>query len=332
MSFAELVAATNFSFLHGASHGEDMVVRAIELGYPGFGIADRNTVAGVVRAWKALKEGREKAKAQELAFPDFKLVTGARLIFADGTPDIIAYPEDRRGWAQLCQLLSRGNLRANKGDCVLGFDDLLAFQHGLLLIVLPESSRRDGEGIAGRTTILPPSDEAPPSSLLAFPCPPKDRPEPSATGEAATVLALPRRKSRGVLVETLATLRRVAKNRVWLGAAPRFDGRDRLRLARWSKMAADVGVPLIATNDALFARREDRPLQDVLTCIRLGVTVAAAGKALAANGERHLKSGEEMAALFADHPQAISDALAPDLVVVAARERSGGNLIREEFA
>src|SRR3546814_4156760 len=83
-AFAEMVAATNYSFLRGASHPAEMVAEAIALGMTGIGIADRNSVAGVVRAWAFLKELQVKGEAS----PGFRLVVGARLVFADGTPDI----------------------------------------------------------------------------------------------------------------------------------------------------------------------------------------------------------------------------------------------------
>ena len=76
MNFAELSAATNFSFLHGASHPSDMVATALVLGHTGIGIADRNTVAGVVRAHVALREAMADASGPV----DFKLVVGARLV------------------------------------------------------------------------------------------------------------------------------------------------------------------------------------------------------------------------------------------------------------
>ena len=90
-AYAELAAATNFSFLRGASQPDEMVETAIALGHTGLGIADRNSVAGVVRAWRALKDARGEGRGQ-----DFKLVTGARLVFADDTPDVIAYPLSRQ--------------------------------------------------------------------------------------------------------------------------------------------------------------------------------------------------------------------------------------------
>ena len=132
IGFAELAAATHFSFLRGASSPGDMVRRAVELGHHGIGIADRNTVAGVVRAHVAVRE-----IAEEMPALRFKLAAGARLVFADGTPDIIAYPATRRGWGRLTSLLTLGNRRAEKGDCTLGFDDLAGLHDDLLFILMP---------------------------------------------------------------------------------------------------------------------------------------------------------------------------------------------------
>ena len=124
--FAELVAGTNYSFLHGASHPSDMVGQALALGLQGIGIADRNTVAGVVRAHVALRDANAMARAAGMPPVDFRLVVGARLVFADATPDIVAYPATRHGWGRLTRLLTTGNRRATKGGCILGIDDLLA--------------------------------------------------------------------------------------------------------------------------------------------------------------------------------------------------------------
>jgi len=135
--FAELVAATNYSFLRGASHPSDMVAQAIALGHAGIGIADRNTVAGVVRAHVALRDARAAARAELGEDIDFRLVVGARLVFADGTPDIVAYPATRHGWGRLSRLLTLGNRRAQKGDCLLHLPDLIGHVQDLLLIVLP---------------------------------------------------------------------------------------------------------------------------------------------------------------------------------------------------
>jgi len=129
MSYAELAVTTNFSFLHGASHPGDFVERAAELGHAAIGIADRNTLAGVVRAYEAWKK---------LPQPP-RLLIGARLVFRDGTPDILAYPKDRKAYARLSRLISVGKLRAEKGECLLDFADLAEYRRGLLLIVMPQT-------------------------------------------------------------------------------------------------------------------------------------------------------------------------------------------------
>ncbi len=75
-----------------------------------------------------------------------RLAVGARLVFADGTPDILAYPSDRAAWGRLTQLLSSGKLKAEKGDCILHLSDLLECIEGLNLIVMPPGPHRCGQG------------------------------------------------------------------------------------------------------------------------------------------------------------------------------------------
>ena len=134
--FAELCVTTNFSFLRGASHPEELVAQAISLGLTGLGIADRNSVAGVVRAHVFLRENREKAGA-------FRVVSGCRLVLTDGTPDLVVYPRDRAAWGRLCRLLTRGRMRAEKGDCRLALADVLDHAEGQQVIVLEHASRED---------------------------------------------------------------------------------------------------------------------------------------------------------------------------------------------
>jgi error-prone DNA polymerase len=128
-TYAELVAATNFSFLRGASHPYEMVAQAAALGLSGIGICDRNSMGGVVRAFAAMRDLKTE-------YPDFRLVVGTRLAFSDGSPDIVAYPMDRKAYGRLCALLTLGNRRAPKGQCHLELHDLLASAEGLLLIVM----------------------------------------------------------------------------------------------------------------------------------------------------------------------------------------------------
>lgn len=251
LPFAELVSATNYSFLRGASQPSDMVAQAINLGMSGIGIADRNSVAGVVRAHVALRDALEGLNEEQRAAFPFRLVVGARLCFADSAPDIIAYPTTRYGWGRLTRLLTTGNLRAEKGDCRLQLRDLLEHCEDMALIAMVDA-RKDAHKVAMRT------------------------------------------------------LSEAAPSRLWVGATMLRSGRDHRYLERLASLASAYGLPLLATNDALYAEPEERPLHDVVTCIRAGTTISEAGTLLAANAERHLKGPAEMARLFADYPRAIS--------------------------
>ena len=132
MRYLEFACASNFSFLRGASHPEELMLQAASIGLSGLGLCDRNSVAGVVRAHLAKREQNLKLRYHP----------GARLVFADGTPDVLAYPRDRAGWGRLCRLLTAGNLRAEKGECILRLDDLLAHAEGLELVVASFTSPR----------------------------------------------------------------------------------------------------------------------------------------------------------------------------------------------
>src|SRR3954470_6467393 len=130
--YAEIGITTNFSFLRGGSDPRAYVHQASELGIPAIGIADHNTLAGVVRAWNEIDNPAVLNKP--------KLLIGARLIFIDGTPDILIYPRDRAAYGLLCQLLTRGKRgsdaeRIKKGECHLTLDDLLDFSEGQLLVL-----------------------------------------------------------------------------------------------------------------------------------------------------------------------------------------------------
>ena len=131
MRYLEFAVASNFSFLRGASHPEELMVQAQSIGLAGIGVCDRNSVAGVVRAHLAKRE-------QNLTL---KYHPGARLVFADGTADILAYPRDRAGWGRLTRLLTVGNLRGEKGECILHLDDLIAHSFGLELIAMGGDAR-----------------------------------------------------------------------------------------------------------------------------------------------------------------------------------------------
>ncbi len=133
LPYAEIGITTNFSFLRGGSHPQDYVHQASELRLPVVGIADHNTLAGVVRAYNELGNPKVKHKP--------KLLIGSRLVFMDGTPDILVYPRDREAYGRLCQLLTRGKRgddtnKIEKGECHLVLADLLAFAQGQLVVLM----------------------------------------------------------------------------------------------------------------------------------------------------------------------------------------------------
>jgi error-prone DNA polymerase len=140
--YAEIGITTNFSFLRGGSDPRDYVRQASELGLPVIGIADHNTLAGVVRAYKELENPKVIHKP--------KLLIGSRLVFIDGTPDILVYPRDREAYGRLCQLLTLGKRgddlnKTAKGECHLRLDDLLEFAEGqLLVLTLPHRFEQAG--------------------------------------------------------------------------------------------------------------------------------------------------------------------------------------------
>ena len=276
-AYAEVAVTTNYSFLRGASHPRELVERAAQLGHAAIGIADRNTLAGVVRAYAAL---------QEIGGVKPRLLVGARLVFMDGTPDILAYPMDRAAYGRLCRLLSTGKLRAPKGECHLILGDLLKWQDGLLLVVMTEDSRED---------IVEPPPLRFWNKELAL--------HDEALGDVVPVTRTRDYDDMRRLVETLAGK---AQGRVWLGVSMPYHGDDMRLLKQWQRMGQAAGVPLLAHNNVLYHAPERRELQDVVTCIRTHVTLNQAGFRLQANAERHVKSPDAMVALFHAAPDAIS--------------------------
>jgi error-prone DNA polymerase len=242
--YAELQATSNFSFLRGASHPGELVLGADALGLEAIGVCDRNSLAGVVRAWSEAN-GRREAGSK------IRALTGCRLDFADGTPSLVVYPADRAAYGRLTRLLTIGQRRAEKGSCDLKRSDF--FEHA----------------------------------------------------EGQLCLAVPPDRLDGSFEIELKTLAGELSGNVWLAAARRYGARDLHRLARLAALAQDTGAPLVAVGDVLYHGPERRPLQDVLTCIAAGCTIHEAGLRLQANAERHMKSADEMARLFARFPGAV---------------------------
>jgi error-prone DNA polymerase len=131
--YVELAATSCFSFLRGASSPEELMTQAALLGYAGFAVADINTLAGVVRPYRALRD----AAADGIVL-DVRPIVAARLRFLCGAPDVLVYPEDREGYARLCRFLTLGGTGdgVKKGECRLVLDDLLADADGLCLALV----------------------------------------------------------------------------------------------------------------------------------------------------------------------------------------------------
>lgn len=273
--YAELCVTSNFTFLTGASHPEELIVRAAELGLSAIAITDRNSLAGVVRAWTALKElrrdtaealkirsqqrvdasSRQKIESgQAIAHTPFatlpRLIVGCRLVLRDSSVEWVALPRDRAAYQRLTRLLTAGKRRAEKGDCELYSKDMIPACKGMILIALPQQGLKEA-------------------------------------------------------VPDIQRLQRRFPNHVFLGAAARYDGSDQAYLATCAMAAQKAGAPMVAVGDVLMHRANRRRLADVLTCMRDHITIDQIGTRALPNAERRIKSGQDMARLFRNHLGAI---------------------------
>jgi error-prone DNA polymerase len=281
-AYAELAVTTNFSFLRGASHPQEMVATADDLKLAAIGIADRNSFAGVVRAY-------DEAKKRNI-----KLIVGTRLVSVDGF-EVLAYPTDRAAYGRLCRLLTVGNRKARKGECHLTFEDILAASDGQMLIALPPKE------FPGRSAARSVAEWcAADSGSLHTPSLERSR------ISGAPLRAAPRPGNNSDFTEQLSTLARAAPGRAFLAGIHCHRGDEPRRLGLLDELGERVGTPLVAVNDVHYHAPERRPLADILTCVREKCTIAEAGLRLAANAERHLKAAAEMARLFAAFPHAIA--------------------------
>ncbi|MFV0334881.1 MAG: PHP domain-containing protein, partial [Tropicimonas sp.] len=273
--YAELCVTTNFTFLTGASHPEDFVTRAAELGLTAIAITDRNSLAGVVRAYSALKILAEKAdeairirlqhridtcSRQEISAPRNiplpevphlpKLITGCRLVLRDSAVEWLALPGDLAAYKRLTRLLTLGKRRAGKAKCHLDLADILDHCRGMLLIALPQ----------------------------------------------------------GGLAEAVPDIQRVRRrfpDNVFLGAAPHYDGSDQAHLDACANLALRCATPMVAGGDVLMHRASRRQLADVLSCMREGCTIDNIGRRALLNAERRLKGYVDMERVFYNHPAAL---------------------------
>ncbi len=327
-AYAELVAASNFSFLRGASRPEELAVAAAELGYKALAICDRNSVAGVVRAHKPAKQ------------LGLKYIPGCRLVLQDRLddradtlrhwPSFSVVPDGRQaepGPTRFSSIPSRALRRVGPGSLAGATKE--AIEKGRLEIVCLPTDRpawgrlcrlltrgnrrapkaecylwlddliRHGEGQI--LILLPPPEHFP--ARWTPVCAEKMRPNnelmpPQTFAEAAWELA-----SR-------------FPGHVFIGAALAFDGQDARRLAQLAELGEETGAPMVAVGDCLYHMPARKPLQDVLTCIREKCTIAEAGYRLQRNAERHLKHPSEIARLYPGYEDAVARS-----VEIAARCR-----------
>ena len=294
--YAELQCSSNFSFLRGASHPAELVVQAKTLGLSAIGIVDRNTVAGVVRAHSAAKkEGLQLLVGARIDTvprgfkPRVKNGHNEKLsesAFANHSPGFscLIYPTDRAAWGRLTRLLSKGKMRAQKGECHLWFPDILEMVEGQVIIVVPPTN-----GLM---------QERPETSHL------KSK-NTKASNNVLSFSKMHKKEEEHSFASQVAQLSEAKPNDVYLAAQVLYRGDDRKRLIALNALSQRTGAKLLATNDVLYHHSDRRPLQDVITCIREKCTINMGGFKLEQNSERHLKTGYEMQRLFADYPDAI---------------------------
>ena len=258
-AYAELHCISNFSFLRGASHAEELVVRAAQLGYAALAITDECSFAGSVRAHLAVRGVA------------LQLIHGTELQLACGMK-LVLLAQNRAGYGNLSALVTLARRRAKKGSYHLTRNDLAGWDGGgvpdCLALWIPAASTTVGAGGTVKEV------RHPEGSPLA------------GSGETANWDADAR------------WLAGHFAGRAWIAYERHLRPDDPQRLARLRELAAAVHLPLVAAGDVHMHARSRRPLQDALTALRANTTVAAAGAALFANGERHLRSRLALARLY----------------------------------
>jgi error-prone DNA polymerase len=277
--YAELHCLSNFTFLRGASHPEELVERAVELGYSALALTDECSMAGVVRAHAAARnaslkliigsefsltidphEGRESGKCG----PEDRGAENRDLEEHGRRTKVVVLARDRESYADLCALITQARRAAEKGGYRLSLDD---FERRL--------------GASGCLVLWVP--EAAPGDLGL-----------DHGGDGHLGLA---RGLEGIDLRIGARLKAAFEGRLWLGVELlRRD--DRRVLAACRAMARKLDVPLVAAGDVHMHARERRPLQDTLTAIRLGTSVDRLGFTAYPNAERHLRPTLELAGLY----------------------------------
>ena len=270
-SYTEIAAQSHFSFLEGASSPEEIIHTAHALGYRGISISDRDSLSGIVRAYGAIREIEESERCL------LKLLIGATINLIPSESS--SYTENEA--LPLCSLIIHPTSVESYGN----LSELLTLgksrsQNGSTCLII-EDLENFQEGLC--LTALP-----------LWPLPKRDT--------SIEQLFVKLRKEIGALYEATrhrSVLFSLGLFRSFTHLADSFE-KNVIRLAR------ELSIPLVATNIPLSHSQERKPLQDILTCIRCGISIQKAGYLLNSNRERYLKSSDEMCHLFSDLPMAIT--------------------------
>ena len=269
-SYAELHCLSNFTFLRGASHAEELVRRAAEQGYAALAITDECSLAGVVRAHQAVKA----LAAEGGAGACLKLILGAEFVLADGMK-IVLLAQNRAGYGNLSALITLARRRVGGGSGGSG-----------------GSGSGNSRGAERRPYLLTRGDLVGVGSM-------------AGQGGVPDCLLLWCADEQST-VEDGRWLAECFAGRSWI-ASERLCGPDDFPTADFPALAKNsrqrhlseqTGLPVVAAGDVHMHRKSRRALQDVLTALRLKTTVFEAGLRLYPNGERHLRSRLRLARLY----------------------------------
>jgi error-prone DNA polymerase len=279
-SYVPLWCKSNFSFLEGASHPDELIEEAYRLSLPALALTDRDGVYGVVRA---------HVKARELGL---KLIIGSQVTVNDGSV-VVLLVQERGGYANLCRLLTKGRLRSEKGESAVTWEEVCAHARGLIALWngTNTSVMHAKAGIQTNGNVEK-----------------KQNLDSRLRGNDGIGNRL---RVDGELVDN-ATISDQVAGHLRDAFADRFYGML-ARHSREDEAAQEIGLrerarryslSLVAANEVLYHSPARRPLQDVLTAIRHGIPLASCGRKLKPNAEHALKPPYLFAQLFADDPAA----------------------------
>ena len=306
--YAELHCLSNFSFLRGASHPEELAKQAAELGYAALAITDHNSLAGVVRAHVAANEH------------NLHLIVGAQITPVDAPPLLLLAP-NRSAYGRLARLITRGRLRsANRppqnsrsarNDVAAGVSPAVADQKRCSRPTACETQAATGLITRGRLRSAKGVCEIRLADvlelgggLIAIAL------VEAGLGTAATSSSAAGDPRASSPTDALQSYRQLFGHDLYLAAELAYDTPDRVRLEQLAALSQRTGIPLVATNAVHYHVPERRYLQDVLTCVREKCTLATAGRRLFANAERHLRPRDEIARRYAACPELIERTVA----------------------